>query len=140
MTAPTHSKSSRRTLRAMRRASRRAYSWRPSSMAALPEILLLVGSEKRPSEMVRSSGVAPAKLRILSWDRVRGEDFERRDLRAVVFEPSDSAVDRRRRQALLRQVPQGVAKVSLASREGRVERRRDAAADLQLAAPVDLRV
>jgi len=109
-------------------------------MAALPEILLLVGSEKRPSEMVRSSGVAPAKLRILSWDRVRGEDFERRDLRAVVFEPSDSAVDRRRRQALLRQVPQGVAKVSLASREGRVERRRDAAADLQLAAPVDLRV
>src|SRR5258705_9014730 len=141
MTAPTHSKSSPRTLRAMRRASKRAYSWRPSSMAALPEILLLVGSEKRPGEMVRSSGVAPAKLRILSWDRVRGEDFERRDLRAVVFEPNDSAVDRRRRQALLRQVPQGVAKVSLAGRAGRAEaRRRDTATDLQLAPPVDLRV
>src|SRR5262245_38928295 len=110
-------------------------------MAALPEILLLVGGEKRSTEMVRSSGVAPAKLRILRWDRVRGEDFTRRALRAVVFEPSDFSADRRRREALLRQVPEGVARVSVERRTGRAEpQRRGASADLHLAAPVDLRV
>jgi diguanylate cyclase (GGDEF)-like protein len=110
-------------------------------MAALPEILLLVGGEKRSTEMVRSSGAAHARLRVLRWDRVRGEDFARRALRAVVFEPSDFAGDRRRREALLRQVPQGVARVSLERRTGRVEsQRRGASADLHLAAPVDLKV
>ena len=110
-------------------------------MAALPEILLLVGGEKRSTEMVRSSGVASAKLRVLRWDRVRGEDFTRRALRAVVFEPSDFSADRRRREALLRQVPEGVARVSVERRTGRVEpQRRGASADLHLAGPVDLRV
>jgi len=110
-------------------------------MAPLPEILLLVEGEVRPAEMVRSSGAAPARLRVLRWDRVRGEDFEGRDLRAVVFEPCDSATDRRRREALLRKVPPGVARVSLDRRPGRVESQRRAAwADLHLAAPVDLRV
>jgi diguanylate cyclase (GGDEF)-like protein len=110
-------------------------------MAALPEILLLVGGETRSTEMVRSSGVAPVRLRILRWDRVRGEDFVRRDLRAVVFEPCDFASDGRRRQELLSQIPEGVARVSLARVAGRAESaRRRGSADLHLAAPVDLRV
>jgi len=110
-------------------------------MGALPEILLLVESDGRSTGMVRRSGPAPARLRVLRWDRVRGVDFSRRDLRAVVFEPSSSASDRRRRNALLRQVPAGVSTVSLVRGSvGPEAGTRRSPADLQLAAPVDLRV
>jgi diguanylate cyclase (GGDEF)-like protein len=110
-------------------------------VGSLPEILILVEPEKRSTDMVRRCGPAPARLRVLSWDRVRGVDFSRRDLRAVVFEPSGSAADRRRRNALLRQVPAGVSTVSLVRRSAGAEgKSRRSSADLQLAAPIDLRV
>jgi len=110
-------------------------------MPALPEILLLLGGEARSEELVRSSGAAGARLRVIRWDRVTGEDLLRPDLQAVVFEPSDTGADRKRREALLRQVPEGVARVSLGPRASRAPLpRRPVRADLHLAAPVDLRV
>src|SRR5215471_15235098 len=108
---------------------------------ALPEILLLVGGEERTVQMVRSSGIPSARLRVLRWDRVRGEDLNRRELRAVVFQPTQLAADRKRRAEILRMVPEGVARVFLQrAGQGDVPRPRRGAADLHLAAPVDLRL
>jgi len=62
-------------------------------------------------------------------------------LRAVVFQPTELAADRKRREEILRLVPAGVARVSVA-KQGRKDNShpRSASADLHLAAPVDLRV
>lgn len=110
-------------------------------MAPLPEILLLVGGEERMVQMVRSSGIPSARLRVLRWDRVKGEDLNRRELRAVVFQPTHLVSDRKRREEILRMVPAGVARVSLQKAgQGETTRPRRGPADLHLAAPVDLRV
>src|SRR5436309_9865466 len=108
-------------------------------MGAPPEILLLLDGESRSQGLVRVAGAA-ARLRVLRWDRVTGEDLTQPDLKAVVFEPSDTASDWKRREALLRQVPAEVARVSLVPRGNRSGRgRRISPADLHLEAPVDLR-
>ncbi len=106
-------------------------------MAAAPEILLLLDEESRSREMVTSGGGAAARLRVLRWDRVRGEDLASPDLRAVVFEDGASP-DRRRRAALLKEVPDHVARVSLTAQGSRGGARRATASDLRLAPPVDL--
>jgi len=73
-------------------------------MGAPPEILLLLDGESRSQGLVRVAGAA-ARLRVLRWDRVTGEDLTQPDLKAVLFEPSDTASDWNRREALRRQVP-----------------------------------
>ena len=110
-------------------------------MGAQPEILLLLGGESRSHELVRATGPAAARLRVLSWDRVTGEDLARPSLRAVVFEPGPQGAGRKKREALLSRVPAEVARVSLVSRGDRGARSGgEATRDLRLEAPVDLRV
>jgi len=105
------------------------------------EILLLVGEETPPGSLVRASAGMGARVRVRRWARVTGLDLGRRGLQAVVFESNENAGERRRREALLRCVPEGVARVSLVPKGRQTPPRRGRlAADLHLVAPVDLRV
>ena len=105
-----------------------------------PEMVLLVEDKSRSQEMVTSSGGNETRLRVLRWDRVRGEDLASPELRAVIFESGSAAPERRRREALLKAVPDRVARVCLAPQGGRAAARRTAGSDLHLAAPVDLSI
>jgi len=110
-------------------------------MASAPQILVLVEDGSRPDQLVKSFPASRGRLRVLPWDKVTGADLARRELGAVVFQAGSGLGERRRRDELLRRLPEGVARISLLPprrRRGAVPR--TAPADLHLTAPLDLRV
>jgi diguanylate cyclase (GGDEF)-like protein len=110
-------------------------------MGAAEEFLVLMERDRRVASLVRTAPGLSPRLRVRRWERLKVEDLCRKGLRAVVFEATEDPAGRRRRERILRHLPQEVARIALISPgSARTSARQRSREDFRLSAPVDLRL